>query len=85
MKTKVLVTGGAGYIGSVLTPLLLKEGFQVTVLDNLMFNQQSLLNCTNEKNFEFIQGDICDYNLTNSLIRKNDIILFRLQTLYNDN
>ena len=66
MKTKVLVTGGAGYIGSVLTPLLLKEGYQVTVLDNLMFNQQSLLNCISKTNFEFIQGDICDYNLTNS-------------------
>ena len=42
---KILVTGGAGYIGSVLTPLLLENHFEVTVVDDLIFNQDSLLSC----------------------------------------
>lgn len=45
MKAKVLITGGAGYIGSILTPMLLKEGYDVTVLDFMYFNQATLLDC----------------------------------------
>ena len=62
MKNKILVTGGAGYIGSTMVPILLKEGYQVTVLDSLIFNQSVLLDVCNNKHFEFIQGDICDKN-----------------------
>ena len=75
MKTKILVLGGAGYIGSVLVPDLLKQDYEVTVLDNLLYNQTSLLDCCAYKNFNFINGDICDYNLTNSLIKKSDTII----------
>ena len=42
---KILVTGGAGYVGSILVPYLLREGHDVTVLDNFMYNQTSLLDC----------------------------------------
>ena len=42
-KNKVLITGGAGYLGSTLTDLLLDKGYEVTVLDNLMYKQTSLL------------------------------------------
>ena len=42
---RILVTGGAGYIGSVLVPLLLDDGHRVTVVDSLMYQQTSLLDC----------------------------------------
>ena len=71
----ILITGGAGYIGSVLTKLLLDEGYKVTVLDNLMYHQNSLNALCHYKSFDFIKGDICDYDLINKLILKNDIII----------
>ena len=73
--SKILVTGGAGYIGSTLVPILLKQGFQITVLDSLIFNQPSLLDCCYNSNFEFIQGDICDHDQVNGLLSKFDIII----------
>ena len=72
---KILITGGAGYIGSVLTPFLLDKGFEVTVLDNLFYRQNSLNDCCRFKNFEFIKGDVLDYNLISKFISKNDIII----------
>ena len=75
MNTKVLVTGGAGYLGSTMIPILLNKGFRVTTVDNLIFNQTSLLDCCADKNFEFVQGDICNYSLVNKLISKFDIII----------
>jgi len=75
MNNKILVTGGAGYIGSTLVPILLKQGYKVTVLDSLIFNQTSLLDCCADSNFEFIQGDICNHELVNSLIPEFDIII----------
>lgn len=75
MKNNILVTGGAGYLGSTMVPMLLKKGYHVTVIDNLLFNQASLLDCCSDQNFEFIQGDICDYDLVNKLLSKFDIII----------
>ena len=72
---KVLITGGAGYIGSILTPKLLSENFHVTVFDNLLYNQNSLIDCCKYENFNFIRGDITDFNLLNNEISKNDIII----------
>ena len=72
---KVLVTGGAGYIGSVLVPTLLEKGYEVTVLDNLMFGQSTLLEqCINPK-FSFINGDVRDLNLLKKIVPHFDIII----------
>lgn len=73
--TKVLITGGAGYIGSVLTPLLLNEGYQVTVVDNLYYTQMSLLHCFSFPNFRFIRGDVNDESLMKKELSKADIII----------
>lgn len=75
MKENILVTGGAGYIGSILVPTLLSRGYAVTVVDSLMFNQNSLLDCCANPDFNFIKGDICDSGLMSSLIPKFDVIL----------
>ena len=75
MKTKILVTGGAGYIGSTLVPILLKKGYTITVLDSLIFNQSTLLDCCADPNFVFVQGDICDHDLVKSLLPKFDIVI----------
>lgn len=72
---KVLVTGGAGYIGSILVPTLLDHGYKVTVLDSLFYRQSSLLECCANPGFEFIKGDICDTSLLRSLVPKFGAIL----------
>lgn len=74
-KEKILITGGAGYIGSTLVPVLLQEGYLVTVLDSLVFGQSSLLDCCANPNFDFIKGDICDTALMSSVLPKFDIII----------
>lgn len=61
-KVKVLITGGAGYIGSVLVRLLLERGYNVRVLDNLSFGGEPILDLLNRPDFEFIKGDIRDDN-----------------------
>ena len=60
---KILVTGGAGYIGSVLVPMLLQEGHDVTVIDNLMYKQTPLLDVCHNSRFCFVRGDARDKNL----------------------
>ncbi|MGB9677220.1 MAG: NAD-dependent epimerase/dehydratase family protein [Candidatus Ratteibacteria bacterium] len=71
---KILVTGGAGYIGSVLVPMLLQKNYQVIVLDNFMYNQTSLLDCCYFKNLEIIRGDARDENLLKEILKKVDVI-----------
>ncbi len=62
-KGKVLVTGGAGFIGSNLAPQLLKKGYSVTVLDNLFSGkQENLSGITHQSRFEFLLGDVLDKN-----------------------
>ena len=81
MSDKVLITGGAGYLGSIMTPYLLEQKYQVTVLDNLLFNQSTLLDCCANPEFEFIRGDICDEGLVKNCFRSL-ILLSRLQRLW---
>ena len=64
----VLVTGGAGYIGSILCEHLLDAGYGVVVLDNLMYGQHSLFHFCNNPNFEFVYGDARDEKLLRSLV-----------------
>ena len=71
---KILVTGGAGYIGSVLVPTLLAEGHQVVAMDNFMYNQSSLLDCCHNKNLEIVRGDTRDYILLKKLLKNVDAI-----------
>jgi nucleoside-diphosphate-sugar epimerase len=71
----ILVTGGAGYIGSMLVPALLNSSYKVTVIDNFMYKQNSLAHVCENKNFEIINGDIRNLKLMKSLINEHDIIL----------
>ncbi len=57
---RILVTGGAGYVGSTMVPILLEQGHKVRVLDLLRFGGHGLLPCCEYRNFELIKGDICD-------------------------
>jgi nucleoside-diphosphate-sugar epimerase len=71
----ILVTGGAGYIGSVLVPKLLHVGYSVTVLDNFMFGQASLAECCGFDAFEVVRGDCRDEKLVKNLLAKADIVI----------
>lgn len=72
---QILITGGAGYIGSVLTPLLLSEGHRVTVVDILMYDRRSLFGCCSHPNFSFVRGDVRDERLLRDVIPKHDVLI----------
>jgi nucleoside-diphosphate-sugar epimerase len=74
-KEKILVTGGAGYLGSILVPELLKVGHNVTVLDNFMFGQSPLLECCAYEEFEVIRGDARDEGILKHLLKQVDCII----------
>src|SRR3972149_7143361 len=72
---RILVTGGAGYIGSIIVPDLLRLGHGVTVLDNFMYGQNPLLECCACRNFDVIRGDARDENIIKPLLKKVDYII----------
>jgi len=74
MDKQILVTGGAGYIGSILVPALLQKGYQVVVVDNFIYQQNSLLDCCQNKNLTIIRGDARDRDLISGQIKKVDVI-----------
>lgn len=72
---KILVTGGAGYIGSILIPYLLDQDYEVTVIDNFLFRQNSLLDVCHHTNFNIIKGDVRDKNLIIENLKCHDVII----------
>jgi len=72
---KILITGGAGYLGSVITGKMLNAGHEVVVLDKLIFNQTSLLVYTSNPNFRFIHGDVRNASLLEKLCNESDAII----------
>jgi len=72
---KILVTGGAGYIGSILVPELLKKNHEVIVIDNFIYNQTSLLDCCYIKNLTIIRGDVRNKNIIVKYFKNVDAIL----------
>ncbi|MBI5469340.1 MAG: NAD(P)-dependent oxidoreductase [Deltaproteobacteria bacterium] len=75
MESNILVTGGAGYLGSTLVPELLKLGHRVTVLDNFMYRQNSLLDCCSFESFDVVKGDARDEDVLRPLLKKADYII----------
>tara|TARA_B100001094_G_scaffold39094_1_gene33551 strand:- start:2967 stop:3929 length:963 start_codon:yes stop_codon:yes gene_type:complete len=71
---RILITGGAGYLGSVITRKLL-QNHSVTIIDNLMYNQTSLIDLCGNSNFKFIYGDVRDYKLLIEQVTKHDVII----------
>jgi len=75
MTLHVLVTGGAGYLGSVLCERLLIAGYRVTTIDNLMYQQCTLFHLCENPQFEFVFGDVRDQELMRSLVNKADVLI----------
>jgi len=75
MPKNILVTGGAGYLGSILTPELLNKNYKVTVVDNFMYSQSSLNYLCSDNNFNIIKGDVRIESLMRPLIKSADIII----------
>ncbi|PIR98237.1 MAG: hypothetical protein COT89_00825 [Candidatus Colwellbacteria bacterium CG10_big_fil_rev_8_21_14_0_10_42_22] len=72
---KILVTGGAGYIGSVLVPKLLELGHEVTVIDSFMFGQRSLFDVMYNRNLNLLKGDVRDEDLMSEHMKDKDFII----------
>ena len=72
---KILVTGAAGYIGSVLVPILLKNGHEIIAIDNFMYKQTSLLECCHYKNLTLINGDVRNTALLETKLKTVDAVI----------
>ena len=72
---RILVTGGAGYVGSAMVPMLLEHGHKVRVFDSLKFGGQGLLPCTSSRDFELVKGDVCDENAFGKALDGMDAVI----------
>lgn len=70
----ILITGGGGYIGSVMVPFLLGKGYSVTVVDNFMYNQSSLLDCVQNSRLKIVRGDVTSETLMKEQMKDADFI-----------
>ncbi|QGX41329.1 NAD-dependent epimerase/dehydratase family protein [Permianibacter aggregans] len=75
MSLQILVTGGAGYLGSIMVPDLLSLGHKVTVIDNFMYEQNSLAHVCANEHFDIIRGDIRDESLMKQKLSKADVVI----------
>ena len=75
MSKKILVTGGAGYLGSTLVPELLELGHQVTLVDNFVYKQSSLNHVCHKSNFKVVKGDVRIESKMKPLIKDADVII----------
>jgi len=75
MSLKILITGGAGYLGSILCENLLDAGYHVSVLDSLMYGEQNLNHLCADPEFEFIRGDARDESVLAPLVKQADVII----------
>ena len=75
MAEKILVTGGCGYLGSILVPMLLSAGYKVTVVDNMMYKQAPLNHICSDQNFSFVGADVRIKDQMSPLFASNDIII----------
>ena len=75
MNLHVLVTGGAGYLGSVLCEHLLAAGYRVTTVDDMMYQQRSLLHLCADRHFDFVSGDARDKELIRRLVKEADVLI----------
>jgi nucleoside-diphosphate-sugar epimerase len=75
MADRVLVTGGAGYLGSILCEHLLDRGFEVTVLDNLMYGEQSVFHLAAHPRFNFVFDDARDEATIKKLVQEAEVII----------
>ena len=72
---KILITGGAGYLGAVIVPRLLQQGHEVTVIDNFMFSQNPLAVCCQYDGFNVIHGDCRDEALLAAQLKEADVVI----------
>ena len=74
-KMRVLITGGAGYLGSVLTRKLLQNGYEALVLDNFLYGHESLANVKTDSNLQIIEGDIRNLTTVSKALRNVDAVI----------
>jgi nucleoside-diphosphate-sugar epimerase len=75
MKERVLVTGGAGYLGSIICEHLLAAGHKVTVIDNLLYGQNSLFHFCAHPLFDFVRGDVRDESCIKKAVTRSDVVI----------
>ena len=78
--SRILITGGAGYVGAALTPYLLSKGHKITVIDLMIYGKEVL---KDHKNLRLIEGDIRDKNLLEKIMPNHDIVI-HLACISND-